>query len=218
MPATQPVKSPGHNISLVEVNTTGQTTRINEALNLIDALLFCLVKDKDLATPPGSPANGDRYIVAASPTGAWVGRTNNIAAYYNSAWVFYLPKKGWQVHVDDESKDYQFNGTSWAEKTSTVTTAPTRTTVSKSSSFTASTSEAAIYEIDCTGGNVIVTLPAASGAANRGWVLRRIDASANTLTVDPNGSETINGQTTWPIVSQYETLDINSNGTSWGII
>jgi hypothetical protein len=28
------------------------------------------VLDRDLAAPPGSPANGARYIVAASPTGA----------------------------------------------------------------------------------------------------------------------------------------------------
>jgi hypothetical protein len=41
----------------------------NEALFAVDALLHCAVKDKDLAAPPASPAEGDRYIVAGAATG-----------------------------------------------------------------------------------------------------------------------------------------------------
>ncbi len=72
------------------------------------------VKDKDLATPPTTPTTGDRYIVAASPTGAWVGYANNIAQWSGSAWTFYAPSEGWTCWVDDEDKTYTFNGTSWA--------------------------------------------------------------------------------------------------------
>ena len=39
----------------------------NEALALLDALVQCAVLDKDLATPPASPAEGARYIVGALP-------------------------------------------------------------------------------------------------------------------------------------------------------
>src|SRR5215213_4910455 len=38
----------------------------NEALFAVDALLHCAVKDKDLAAPPASPAEGDRYIIAGA--------------------------------------------------------------------------------------------------------------------------------------------------------
>jgi len=37
----------------------------NEAVRALDALVQLMVLDKDLASPPGSPAEGSRYIVAA---------------------------------------------------------------------------------------------------------------------------------------------------------
>lgn len=71
------------------------------------------VKDKDLGTPPGSPVKGDRYIVAASGTGAWVGQDKNIAWYDGTVWKFDVPAEGWLVHVDDEDKFYRFSGLNW---------------------------------------------------------------------------------------------------------
>lgn len=72
------------------------------------------IKDKDLATPPTTPAAGDRYIVKATATGAWIGKENNIAEWNGTAWVFYVPSEGWTLYVDDEDKQYSFNGTGWA--------------------------------------------------------------------------------------------------------
>ena len=37
----------------------------NEALRALDAIVQLSVLDRDLAAPPGSPANGDRYIAAS---------------------------------------------------------------------------------------------------------------------------------------------------------
>lgn len=62
------------------------------------------VKDRDLATPPASPVEGDSYIVAASPTGAWLGKTGQVALWDGSAWVFGVPRKGWICYIEDESK------------------------------------------------------------------------------------------------------------------
>jgi hypothetical protein len=35
----------------------------NEALRMLDALVMLSVKDRDLSAPPGSPEEGDRYLV-----------------------------------------------------------------------------------------------------------------------------------------------------------
>lgn len=76
------------------------------------------VKDKDLSTPPGAPAEGDRYIVAAGGTGAWAGQDGKIAYYFNAAWLFDTPVEGWRLWIEDENKFYFHNGTVWAEEPS----------------------------------------------------------------------------------------------------
>ena len=83
----------------------------NEAIRALDALVQLLVLDKDLASPPGSPADGNRYIVAASPTGAWSGQAGKIAAWQDGAWAFYTPREGWLAWVADEDKVYAYSGT-----------------------------------------------------------------------------------------------------------
>lgn len=86
---------------------------MNVNLRGLDDLVHLAVVDKDLATPPGSPTEGQRYIVAASPTGAWVGHTGHIARWFSGGWIFYVPKEGWRAWVSDEDVLYGFNGTSW---------------------------------------------------------------------------------------------------------
>ncbi len=85
----------------------------NEAIRALDALVQITALDRNLAAPPGSPAEGDRYIVAASPTGAWAGHAGKIAAYQDAAWLFYAPKEGWLAWVADENLAVVYDGTDW---------------------------------------------------------------------------------------------------------
>ena len=71
------------------------------------------VFDRDLATPPGSPTTGDRYLIAASPTGAWAGQATKITTWNGSAWTFFTPTLGTIVSVDDENILIRWNGSSW---------------------------------------------------------------------------------------------------------
>ena len=46
----------------------------NEALRLLDGLVQLSVLDRDLTAPPGSPADGDRYIGGlGAATATWAG-------------------------------------------------------------------------------------------------------------------------------------------------
>lgn len=85
----------------------------NEAIRALDALVQIGVADRDLADPPASPTEGDRYIVAAAATGAWVGQAGKIAAWQDGAWAFYLPRRGWLAWVADEGALVAWNGTAW---------------------------------------------------------------------------------------------------------
>ena len=60
------------------------------------------VMDRNLATPPGSPAVGDTYLVAAGATGAWAGKSNYLALYTERGWVLVAPRVGDWVLVEDE--------------------------------------------------------------------------------------------------------------------
>lgn len=104
---------------------------------LFDALLQLSVKSAALATPPGSPADGDRYIVAASPTGAWVGHAKAVAAWLadTSAWRFYAPAEGWSAYAQDVDTPYRYNGSAWVAEA--VDTSSFATTVSVSAAITA---------------------------------------------------------------------------------
>ena len=91
----------------------------NEGMTLLDTLVQLSVIDKDLTTPPGSPTEGDTYIVAAGGTGAWIGWDKRIARFIDGTWRSYLPGEGdgagWLAYVIDESTLYVFTGTAWEQ-------------------------------------------------------------------------------------------------------
>jgi hypothetical protein len=87
---------------------------MDATLKKLDAAVHLSVTDKDLNTPPGSPANGARYIVGPSPTGAWAGHAKDVAVFDVSSWIFYTPKTGWICWVDDEERIYVFEDAGWS--------------------------------------------------------------------------------------------------------
>lgn len=87
----------------------------NAALTALDAVVQLAVLDRDLTAPPGSPADGARYIVASAATGAWSAKDGKIAAWQDGAWAFYTPREGWLAWVSDENLIYVHDGTSWSE-------------------------------------------------------------------------------------------------------
>lgn len=85
----------------------------NEAIRAIDAVVQLSVLDRNLGAPPSSPAEGARYIVAASPSGAWSGHASEVAAYQDGAWMFYAPSEGWIAWVADEDIAVVWTGSAW---------------------------------------------------------------------------------------------------------
>lgn len=87
---------------------------VNEAVRRTEqGAGFFIVKDKDLTSPPGSPADGDAYIVGGSATGAWSGK-DNLIAYYASGWEYVTPIEGTRAEVQDEDSVYRYSGSAWA--------------------------------------------------------------------------------------------------------
>ena len=90
----------------------------NEALLRLDALVQLSVIARDVAAPPASPAEGNRYLVAAGAAGAWAGHSGDIACFQNGAWIFASPQTGWRLWLQAETKLIVFNGTIWTDAVS----------------------------------------------------------------------------------------------------
>lgn len=86
---------------------------INDSLVKIDAIIQLSVKDRGLTSPPGSPVEGDRYLIAATATGTWTGHDGQIAIYTGGGWVYLTAKEGWKVWIDDEDLLVIYDGSSW---------------------------------------------------------------------------------------------------------
>lgn len=107
-------------LPLIDQNQSQKHVTHNESLRALDAIANLAVIDDALSAPPGSPADGDRYIVAAGPTGAWTGQAGKIAAWQDGAWRFYTPKSGWLAFVASKSEMHIWTGAAWVTLASVI--------------------------------------------------------------------------------------------------
>ena len=71
---------------------------------------------------------------------------------------------------------------------------------------------------DATSGAIILTLPSAASAAGRVFFFKKIDPSANAVTVKGNLAELIDNSNAVVIASQYVAITVVSNGTQWYLL
>ena len=98
-----------------------------------------------------------------------------------------------------------------------VSTNGTFTTSTQTSSYTITSSDTVVFA-NAASASVTITLPAASGLAGYRFYVKRIDSSANTVTVSRSGSDTIDGLTSFTLDLQYTAFGVVSNGTAWYIL
>jgi hypothetical protein len=87
----------------------------NEALTRLDGLVQLAVKSRTLTTPPVSPAEADRYIVAAASTGAWAGKAGMLALASAGNWLFTAPSRGFLAYVEADRRLVVYDGTAWVD-------------------------------------------------------------------------------------------------------
>lgn len=109
----------GTNLGLMTGADEGDLYKLplDALLRALDSLVMGVFIAQQSA-PPVSPADGDVYLVAASPTDAWSGQAQKIARYSNIAgigWEFYTPKKGWRISQSSgiAGITWEFDGSTW---------------------------------------------------------------------------------------------------------
>lgn len=84
------------------------------------AALLCrgIVKSRTVTDPPATPAAGDAYIIPASATGAWAGKTNQITVWHGDQWIFSNPV-GYPLYVAAEGIHVYWNESAYKRFSST---------------------------------------------------------------------------------------------------
>jgi len=68
-----------------------------------------------VTTEPGSPVNGDIYLLTSGAN------ANKIAVRDNGAWVYLTPRTGWRLYDATALKFKYFNGSAWVDEIPTTT-------------------------------------------------------------------------------------------------
>jgi hypothetical protein len=76
----------------------------------------------------------------------------------------------------------------------------------------------ALITIDTTSGAVTVTPPSAVAIKGRRYTIKKLNAGANNVVIDPNGAETIDGAATLTFNTQWQTVRIISDGSNWLVL
>ncbi|MCA9130694.1 MAG: hypothetical protein KDB22_26585 [Planctomycetales bacterium] len=88
---------------------------------------------------------------------------------------------------------------------------------SKSAAYTLLITDKGVF-VDATSAAVTITLPTAASSSGLDFLIKKIDSSANAVTIDGDGSETIDGATTKVLSSQYDSAGVVSDGTQFWVV
>ncbi|MHA7898284.1 MAG: DUF2793 domain-containing protein [Henriciella sp.] len=98
-------------------NQAQKHVTLNESLRALDALVQLSVISRSEVTPPASPEDGDRYIVADGGTSAWAGWDGHVASFQDGSWRGHVPQAGWMAWVEADNGQVVFDGSAWIKPT-----------------------------------------------------------------------------------------------------
>lgn len=109
--------TPSLALASMDANMLQPSFAFNSAMRDLDALVFLAIVTTT-NTPPTTTAPADvgkRWIVGASPTGAWSGQSKNIALCVGAnLWDFLIPKEGWTARDVTTDLRWEYSGSAWA--------------------------------------------------------------------------------------------------------
>ena len=184
------------------------------------AILILDTADYPAVVPPSWAVPADLWL--AAPSAPW-GSSSPIdllqASDYTAAGVLLVGDGAGSVEalpVGSTNGHVLLVDTTQAAKVRWGNPSGLAATVTKTANYTATADDHTI-RVDTTSGNVTISLPAAASSVGRIFYIKKV-AAANTVTIDPSGSETIDGSSTATLSSNYEHTVVQSNGSSWDVL
>lgn len=91
--------------------------------------------------------------------------------------------------------------------------------ISSNTTLTVSTHAGKQIDVDCSGGDVTLILPASDDMTDGDQIIIRYATGSNQIIIDCAGSDVINGAGAMSLSSRYESVTLASNGTSdWRVV
>ncbi len=109
--------SPSLNLPYIQAGQAQKHVTHNEAVEQLDLLVQLVVQDFVTTTPPGSPNEGQAWVVAAGASGAWAGRTGEIASWRGGGWLYVVPRTGLRAYDAAAGEIRVYDGANWADLT-----------------------------------------------------------------------------------------------------
>lgn len=158
--------TPRLNLPYIAPQQAQKQVTYNEAMRTLDMLVQPVVKSGSIATPPGSPAEGDAYLVDASPTGAWSGKAGSIAGFVDGGWSFFTPRDGWLLYVEDDDVFIQRQSGSWINVGSSFATLGINATADLANRF-ALASDGSLFSHDGADHRLVINKAASGDTASQ---------------------------------------------------
>jgi hypothetical protein len=99
--------SPRWSLPLMFAGQAQKEVFVNEAHALADALLHPAIEG-EADDPPVTPAEGESWLVGATPTGAWADHAGDLASYQGGGWIFVSPRDGVRVLDRSSGQDIRY--------------------------------------------------------------------------------------------------------------
>lgn len=203
--------SPLLGITSLEANQDSAHITVNEGTVALEAFGQLSVKSRTTAAQPGSPANGDRYLLTGSPTGAqWSTQANKLAVYVGTAWKFFTPKEGMFSWIDDQDLFMRYTGAAWVDVavSSLILRAPSILNPTTSENLTLFRADRAMTI------RKIVALVRGT-SPSRTWTLRKAsDRSTTGTEVITSGTVTTNS-TTGASITSFSSATLAAGDWLW---
>lgn len=136
----------------------------------------------------------------------------------NGLGIKFLDQAGISAFCVDGNRRVGVGNANTAPMAQLHTTSFAKAIVSKSANYTLTLASDHAALCDAAGGAFAVTLPAAATVSGIEYVIKKIDAGANAVTLTGNGVETIDGSNTYALTAQWQFVRVQSNGASWFVV
>lgn len=110
--------SPVLSLPYIQPSQSQKHVTHNEALRILDAVTQLSVQGYQNSSPPTSPVQGDRHIIAGSGSGDWAEHGGDITVFTATGWDFFTPQNGWRADIIATGEQLRFDGINWIPVTS----------------------------------------------------------------------------------------------------